>query len=238
MKKVKKKNISIRKAAAFYNVPKNTLERHINAKVNNPGTTSLGNVKPALSLSLENQLVEHAKKLQDMFFGLTPELLLVLAFDIAKANHFDASFNSANQKAGKDWLAAFLKRHPELSIRQPEATSLNRATGFNKVYVNRFFNLLKFILEKNLITPNIFYNVHETGITCVQKPGKVIAKNDTKQVGRITSVERGKTVTAVCSMNVIGNYILPIFIYPRKRMYSALPKGAPQGSKGFASKSG
>ena len=68
-----------------------------------------------------------------MFFGLTPESLHVLAFDIAKANHFDVPFNSANQKTGKDWLAAFLKRHPELSIRQPEATSLNRATGFNKV---------------------------------------------------------------------------------------------------------
>ena len=91
MKEVKKKNLSIRKAAAFYNVPKSTLERHVNAKVNNPGTTSLGNFKPALSPSLENQLVEHAKKLQDMFFGLTPESLRVLAFDIAKANHFDVT---------------------------------------------------------------------------------------------------------------------------------------------------
>ena len=148
MKEVEKKNLSIRKAAAFYNVPKSTLERHMNAKVNNPETTSLGNFKPALNLSLENQLVEHAKKLQDMFFGLTPKSLCVLAFDIAKANHFDVPFNSANQKARKDWLAAFLKRHQELSIRQPEATSLNRATGFIKVQVNRFFNLLKSILEK------------------------------------------------------------------------------------------
>ena len=63
----------------------------MNAKVNNPGTTSLGNFKSALSPSLENQLVEHAKKLQDMFFELTPESLRVLAFDIAKANHFDVT---------------------------------------------------------------------------------------------------------------------------------------------------
>ena len=76
-------------------------ERHVNAKVNNPGTTSLGHFKTALSPSLENQLVEHVKKLQDMFFGLTPESLRVLAFDIAEANHFDVPFNSANQKAGK-----------------------------------------------------------------------------------------------------------------------------------------
>ena len=54
----------------------------------------------------------------------------------------------------------------------------------------------------------------------------------------ITSAEREKTVTAICSMNAIGNYIPPIFIYPRKRMHLALLKGVLQGSKGFASKSG
>ena len=83
----------------------------------------------------------------------------------------------------------------------------------------------------------MIYNVDETGITCVQKPGKVIAKKGTKQVGRITIAERGKTVTAVCSMNAIGNYIPPIFIYPRKRMHPALLKCAPQGLKEFTTKS-
>ena len=69
MKEVKKKNLLIKKAAAFYNVSKSTLERHVNAKVSNPGTTSLGNFKPAFNPFLKNQLVEHSKKLQDMFFG-------------------------------------------------------------------------------------------------------------------------------------------------------------------------
>ena len=107
---------------------------------------------------------------------MTPESLHELAFDIAKANHFDVPFSSANQKAKKDWLAVFLKHHPELSIHQPEATSLNHAIGLNKGQVNRFCSLLKSILEKNVITPNIIYNVDETSITCAQKPGKVIAK--------------------------------------------------------------
>ena len=84
MEEVKKKNLSIRKAFAFYNVPKSTLERHVNAKVNNPGTTSLGNFKPAFSPSLGNQLVEHAKKLQDMFFGLSLESLREHALTIAR----------------------------------------------------------------------------------------------------------------------------------------------------------
>ena len=54
-------------------------------KVNNLETTSLENFKPALSSTFKNQLVEHAKKLQDMFFELTSKPLRELAFDIAKA---------------------------------------------------------------------------------------------------------------------------------------------------------
>ena len=96
MEEVKNKNLSIRKAAAFYNVT-STLKRHVTTKVNyNPETTGLGNFKPAISSSLEYQLVKYAKKLQNIFFGLTSESLHELAFDIAKSNYFDVPFNSAN----------------------------------------------------------------------------------------------------------------------------------------------
>ena len=93
-------------------------------------------------------------------------------------------------------------------------------------------------LMDNGIAPTMIYNVDETGITCVQKPIKIIAKKGTKQVGRLTSAERGKTVTVVCAMSASGNYIPPLFIFPRKRMHMPLMKGAPVGSQGYASPSG
>ena len=37
-----------------------------------------------------------------------------------------------NKMSGRDWLTNFNKRHPEISIRTPEATSLLRETAFNK----------------------------------------------------------------------------------------------------------
>ena len=45
-------------------------------------------------------------------------------------------------KAGDGWVRGFLNRHPELTLRKPEPTSIARATGFNKPQVQRFFDLL------------------------------------------------------------------------------------------------
>ncbi|XP_076803114.1 uncharacterized protein LOC143447068 [Clavelina lepadiformis] len=235
---VKNKKLSIRQAAEQHEVPKSTLERHWKGRVVHPGKVNLGKYEQALNSDLEEELVEHVKKMQEMFFGITGETLRALAFQLANANGIPVPFNINNRKAGKDWLLCFLKRHPDLSLQQPEPTSLSRATGFNRTQVGRFFDLLKATYEKEAITAENVYNVDETGITCVQKPEKIIVKKGIKQVGRITSAKWGKSVTAVCAMSAIGNYVPPIFIFPQKRMAMGLMQDAPPGSRGFASPSG
>ena len=125
IKDVKEKKHSLRKAAIVYNIPKSTLERHVNSKVSQPGKAKLGHFVPALDSSFENELLEHAKKMQYMFFGLTTDSLRELAFQLAEANGLNAPFYKSSNKAGKDWLFNFLKRHPELSLRQPDPTSLS-----------------------------------------------------------------------------------------------------------------
>jgi hypothetical protein len=44
---------------------------------------------------------------------------------------------------------SFRKRHPELSLRKPEETSAAMAQGFNKLNVEKFFKLLKSIMDKH-----------------------------------------------------------------------------------------
>ena len=134
------------------------------------------------------------------------------------------------------WL--FLKRHSELSLRQPEPTSLARATGFNKTQIDRFYSLLKELIEQNNIPPEKIFNVDESGMSTVHKPSKIIAQNCSKQIGKLTSAERGKTVTAICCMNPFGNFIPPFFIFPRKRRIPVLMNDAPLGAKGCVSTSG
>ena len=80
-----------------------------------------------------------------MFYGLTPVDARKLAFEIADINNVPTRFNDEKKIAGNAWLSGFLERHPELSIRIPEPTSLARASGFNKNQVKQYFS----ILEKN-----------------------------------------------------------------------------------------
>ena len=45
-----------------------------------------------------------------------------------------------NEQAGKDWMIAFMKRHP-LSLRKPESCSYARNISFNKHNVGLFFDI-------------------------------------------------------------------------------------------------
>ena len=55
----------------------------------------------------------------------------------------------------------------------------------------------------------------ETGVSNVHKPVNIIATKGARSVGKITSGERGKTVTVICAMNAAGTFVPPTFIYAR-----------------------
>ncbi|XP_045456865.1 MFS-type transporter clz9-like [Melitaea cinxia] len=127
--------------------------------------------------------------------------------------------------AGKDWFYAFKKRNPNISLRRPESTSINRITAFNETEVKMFFNNLESLQTKYQFDANRIYNVDETGISNVQRNSRILASKGQKQVGMISSGEKGTTITVVCAFSASGNYIPPFFIFKRKRMNAQLLHG-------------
>lgn len=227
-----------KKASKAFNVPQSTLEdriRKARTKDLTPAqaaTKGMGSCTTVFSKDQEEELVNHILMMESRLFGLTLTDFRKLAYELAVKNKLKHKFSNELKIAGKDWLYGFLSRHKnQLSLRTPENTSISRAMGFNKVAVNKFFDLLESLYLKYKFSPNDIYNVDETGITTVPtKPSKVLALRGKKQVGALTSAERGTLVTAETCMSAAGNYMPTMFVFPRARENPLLLDETPPGS--------
>lgn len=180
---------------------------------------------------MEKQLVKHILELESIFFGYTIYDIRKLAYDVAEKFSLDHNFNKDKKIAGKKWFYYFMRRNPELSLRQPEATSMARAKVFNKENVKGFFDLLEKVVDDYKLDGTRIFNVDESGFTTVQKkPWKVISLKGKSQIGAITSGKRGVNTTIVCCTNAAGLFIPPMIIFKRKRKLAELEIGAPTGS--------
>lgn len=226
IKLIEEQNFSIRKAAKTMNIPFASL--HKRYKKNTIKAPRLGR-NTVFTPEMEKELADIIKKMANLFYGCTPKQIKRAAFEYAEALNLKHSFNTSSRLAGRVWFEGFVARN-NISVRKPEATSINRVTAFNKTEVQRFFNLLEELMGKYKFLPKNIYNCDETGISTVQEPEKILAATGQKRVGSITSWERGKNITLLCAMSASGGYVPPMFIYPRKRMTPTLQTDGPTGA--------
>ena len=181
-------DMGLNMSSRMYGVPKATLKRHLDGTNKHAkGFKKLGR-NTVLTEDTEKEMHALILKLESMFFGMPRKDLMSLAFEIANERGIDHPFNRDKSMAGKKWYYNFLKRHPDLSLRQPEATSISRASGFNKAAIDHYFNLLEELIDKHQLTADRIFNVDESGISTVQKRcQKVLGQKGKKQIGSLSS---------------------------------------------------
>ena len=88
---------------------------------------------------MEDNQSDHCTNSSRQHYGLSVEKVKSLAYDFADQNNIDIA-NSwwQNRKAEKDWFEAFMVCH-KLTLRSPEAVSLEKAMSFNREAETLFF---------------------------------------------------------------------------------------------------
>jgi len=238
---------SVRYAANQLSIPRTSLTRYLKqlkvAQDRGHPLPVVGyrNGRQVFTDSDEQELAQYILHAGTIYYGLSTTEVRKFAYEYAVANLDLQKIPRAwreTKAAGLDWLYGFLKRHQQLAIRKPQATSLSRATSFNEHNVKNFFHNLRTVLSRHAYTAGDIFNMDETGVTTVHRPKNVIAQRGAKQIGRVTSGERGQNVTLACTVSAVGQALPPFFVFPRVNFKTHFLRGAPIDSAGSANKSG
>lgn len=183
-KDVLENKLSIREAAKNHSINFMTLHRFIKKlKQGDEVNKTVGYVKSrqVFNNEQEEQIAKYVLRCSKICYGLTPKQIRSLAYDYAVVNNIKFLHNWADvEQASSDWFSGFLKRHPNLSLRSPEACSLSRATSFNQHNVARFFENLKIVMDRYKFNCNDIWNADETSTTTLYRSHKRLWQNVVK----------------------------------------------------------
>jgi len=119
-----------------YGIPRTTLQQYAKTRKHQLSSEHVvGHTGryPALGAQFEKELSDHAKRLSELFFGITKEQLHKLAYEVAYQNGLR---HPDKRAAGDDWFYGFMSRNPTLALRKPESTSITRVMGFRSEWVS------------------------------------------------------------------------------------------------------
>ncbi|KAF2891615.1 hypothetical protein ILUMI_14558 [Ignelater luminosus] len=165
-----KDSTKIRILAKKYNVCHVTLYRFIQKLKAGNTNAKVGYrcVNRVFTSEEETILHDYIIQCSKVYFGLVSTEVRKLAYEKKYLEKWDE-----DHMVGKEWYSGFLKRHPNLSLRSPQATSVSCASSFNEHNVNKSFDNLSEVIDR---------------------PNKIVAQKGIKQVGAVTSAERRRLV--------------------------------------------
>ena len=199
-------NLSLRRAAAIYNVTLSTLSRR------RAGQSSRVDCIPnssKLTKLEEDVIVKHILELVTR--GFPPRLA-----DVANmANSLRAERNL--DQVGQNWPSTFVKRRPELVTRFNRKYDYKRALCEDPRTIQAWFDLVARMKAKYGIVDDDTYNFDETGFMMGQiAPGAVVTASERR--GRPKAVQPGNRewATVIQGINATG-WTIPPFIILKAR---------------------
>ena len=210
------KQMSLRRAAEEYGIPRSTLHDKVSGKV---ALHSKKDHKRHLTDEEELAVIEFLEGCASVGYAKSRSDVIALATQLARMRNPTAELT-------KGWWDSFRRRHPEVSLRQAEPISYARAVANDPAVVNKYFDLLDDVIRSNNLTqrPGQIFNCDETGLALAHKPPKVVVKSRQQHPYAITSGNKAQITVLACA-SASGYSIPPMIIYDRKSLSNEMIEG-------------
>jgi hypothetical protein len=199
-------NLSVRRAADVYKVPKSTLQ---DRRAGKQSTRDIHPKSSALTKTEEQTLAQYIRKLDEQ--GHAPTLYWVEAM----ANQLRAARDAG--PVGPRWASNFVKREPGLQSRMTRQRDRQRVLCSDQGVIGPWFDLVQNVKAKYGIQDEDTYNFDETGFTMgIGNRVKVVTASErrTEPIGD----QQGdrEWVTLIAAINAMGWAIAPYLIFKAK----------------------
>ncbi len=97
-----------------------------------------------------------------------------LAYEYAKSNNI-SGFSPTSNSAGRKWLKAFLRRHPQLKVKTTRNLSLHRAMCTSEKATTLWFpQYQRWLQLNNVVQGDYLWNVDESGVGDIPCEGDTV----------------------------------------------------------------
>lgn len=231
---IKKKEISINKAAKKFKISKGTL---IN-RVNNQHTKPVG-CPLVLSKTEEDTLIAYIVTVSNWGFPFDKnDLCHLTKLYLDKCQRKVRQFK--DNLPTRQWAGRFLKRHvKELSHKKCQNLKRNKAELKEESMRIYFDNLRETLTEEDgsFVPPHRIFNYDETNLSDDPGTKRCIFKRGVKYPERIMDSSKSSTSLMFCG-SATGALLPPYVVYKSKHLYNEWMKGGPLGTRYNRSKSG
>lgn len=216
-----KECLSIREAAIQFGVPKSTLGDRVSGLVL-IGSTS--GPQTYLDKNEEEELVLFNLHFSEIGYAKSRKQILALV-------------RRRLQKKGKHvpitsgWWESFCDRHPNLTLRAPASLSRARAAASEPSMLDRYFDLLKEVLEQNALFNKVcqIFNMDETGMPLDPGHVKVVTRRGDRNPVAPSAGDKSQ-ITVVACVNAAGCFMPPMVILDRKTLPPRFAEGEVPGT--------
>lgn len=215
-----------REAAKRFSVPRATLQFRLSDRYVKPSHGP----PTVLSSDEEKLIVDWIKECHRKGFPRRKEDVQtsVKQFldDKPRKNPFNDNF------PGDGWYKAFLRRHPEIAVRKPEAVTAASAKVSEKDIKNWFQDITQYLDEKSfrgiLQNPERIFNGDETNFLLCPQTKKVLAPKGSRNVYEVDSGQAKAALTVMFTFSAVGVTTPPLIIYPYKRLPKDIAESVPE----------